>query len=665
MAPSREAYTCLPKNIQYTGNEDVDQMDSITLKYAVVKNDTASIDLAPWEERLFQTLVDAAIAYETDSLILNEDVTVELPRLNKPIEIRIAGGWVRDKIMKQESHDVDIALDSMSGHQFATIVQQYLIHHESYDAINGSDDSANKNSFKGKNGNGEKKKEPKIAVISANPNQSKHLETATMRVHNIDCDFVHLRGGEVYTSDSRIPTLKENATPLDDALRRDFTVNSLFYNLRTKQIEDWTGRGVNDLRDEKVLATPLDAMITFHDDPLRVLRAIRFAVRYDLALSEEIVLAAKSADVHNSLHVKVSRERVGKELEGVLSGKNSRPSVGLELITDLKLAGCVFEFPHDDSSNMIEGELEEGVAYNSLTKVEQKQARERTWLKSANLTKDTSPFLNAFKQMQKSPMAQNMTPVDERIFQLSTFLYPLRKVNVIDAKEKITPLPAYIIRDSIKFKNKDVKSITCLLANVDDMRDVFTTFSSISSDNFCRLRVGLLMRNLKDLWVSALLLAVIVDMHANESSQQEEVPGIDVAMNIDDTTNFETYVKKVNTFLQEIQRQGLDGCWKDRPLMDGKAILKSLGLPRGPIIGHYLQEQTKFMLLNPRGTKDDCETHLRAVRKRDLEIEAEEAKGKTKVEAESQGSNDVSMERNTKSANESSEPSLKRPNNNY
>eukprot|EP00554_Chaetoceros_debilis_P016144 CAMPEP_0194122468 /NCGR_PEP_ID=MMETSP0150-20130528/50817_1 /TAXON_ID=122233 /ORGANISM="Chaetoceros debilis, Strain MM31A-1" /LENGTH=243 /DNA_ID=CAMNT_0038815357 /DNA_START=63 /DNA_END=790 /DNA_ORIENTATION=- len=243
MAGSREAYTCLPDNIQYTGNEEADQLDSNFLKYAVVKNDTASIDLAPWEERLFQTLVDAAIAYETNSLILNGDVTIELPKLEKPIEIRIAGGWVRDKIMKQESHDVDIALDSMSGHQFATIVQQYLIHHQAVadsTATNGTDDSSNKNSGDGKNGNGKKKKKPKIAVIAANPNQSKHLETATMRVYNVDCDFVHLRGGEVYTSDSRIPTLKENATPLDDALRRDFTVNSLYYNLRTKQIEDWT-----------------------------------------------------------------------------------------------------------------------------------------------------------------------------------------------------------------------------------------------------------------------------------------------------------------------------------------------------------------------------------------------------------------------------------------
>eukprot|EP00957_Ditylum_brightwellii_P119500 9117505-Ditylum_brightwellii.AAC.1 len=95
-----------------------------------------------------------------------------------------------------------------------------------------------------------------------------------MTLFRIKCDFVYLRGGEVYTTDSRIPTLQEDATPLDNALRRDFTVNSLFYNLQKKQVEDWTGRGMSDLIENQLLVTPMDARITFRDDPLRVLRAI-------------------------------------------------------------------------------------------------------------------------------------------------------------------------------------------------------------------------------------------------------------------------------------------------------------------------------------------------------------------------------------------------------
>ena len=297
MNGSRDAYTCIGDlKSESLGNYNLEQAAAS----AIVKN--AVIELTPEEERLFKTLEDAAIAFEQQTMTFDNTCMPDLPpKLTKPIEIRIAGGWVRDKIMKQPSHDVDIALDAMSGYHFATIVQQYLLQQEQYTNTNG--------------------KKPKVTVIAANPSQSKHLETATMMIHNIDCDFVHLRGGEVYADDSRIPTLNGDATPLDDALRRDFTVNALFYDLRKRHVEDWTGRGISDLCHGKMLVTPLDARITFHDDPLRVLRAVRFAVRYNLTLSDEIVNAAMSASVHDSLHVKVSRERVGKELEGMLTGK--------------------------------------------------------------------------------------------------------------------------------------------------------------------------------------------------------------------------------------------------------------------------------------------------------------------------------------------------------
>ena len=74
-----------------------------------------------------------------------------------------------------------------------------------------------------------------MAVIEANPAQSKHLATATMRLEGFSLDFVNLRS-ETYSS-SRIPDKIEFGTPLQDAERRDFTINSLFYNLNTKQVD--------------------------------------------------------------------------------------------------------------------------------------------------------------------------------------------------------------------------------------------------------------------------------------------------------------------------------------------------------------------------------------------------------------------------------------------
>jgi len=73
-------------------------------------------------------------------------------------------------------------------------------------------------------------------------------------------------------------------TPLEDAERRDLTINSLFYNLRTRLIEDQTQLGLADLGFvpgmPRKIRSPLEPVKTFHDDPLRVVRAVRFAARF-------------------------------------------------------------------------------------------------------------------------------------------------------------------------------------------------------------------------------------------------------------------------------------------------------------------------------------------------------------------------------------------------
>ena len=148
--------------------------------------------LTPLEERLFALLLEAA----------NNTQTV----------VRIAGGWARDKLLNLNSDDIDVALDNVTGEVFAHAVKQVLIKH---DISSGS-----------------------IAIIAANPEQSKHLETATMRVLDLEVDFVNLRA-ETYSSDSRIPT-STFGSALEDAYRRDFTINAIFYNLNEGKVEDFT-----------------------------------------------------------------------------------------------------------------------------------------------------------------------------------------------------------------------------------------------------------------------------------------------------------------------------------------------------------------------------------------------------------------------------------------
>lgn len=204
--------------------------------------------------------------------------------------IRAAGGWVRDKLLALDSSDIDIAIDNMTGAQFARKVIEHL----------------NKNNIP----HGD------VHIIDRRPDQSKHLETAILKFHGLEIDFANLRK-ESY-SDSRIPEI-EPGTPQEDALRRDLTINALFFNINNNQIEDFTGKGIDDLK-KGICRTPIDPRQTFLDDPLRVLRMIRFASRFCFEIDPNAIKSANTEEVHNAFKKKISRERIWKEMVGERAG---------------------------------------------------------------------------------------------------------------------------------------------------------------------------------------------------------------------------------------------------------------------------------------------------------------------------------------------------------
>lgn len=134
---------------------------------------------------------------------------------------------------------------------------------------------------------------------------------------NIAFDIVHLRN-EHYTSTSRVPAVQHGG-PLEDALRRDLTINSLFYNLHTREIEDYTQKGFEDLK-RGLVRTPLAALTTLMDDPLRAFRAVRFASRFIFTMDPDLVRACSNPVVLDSLAMKISQERFTNELFRMITG---------------------------------------------------------------------------------------------------------------------------------------------------------------------------------------------------------------------------------------------------------------------------------------------------------------------------------------------------------
>ncbi len=226
---------------------------------------------------------------------------------------RVAGGWVRDKVLGRASDDIDIALEHMDGETFARYVTCYFaeLHQEKSQKAaelgpSGDDAAASDKSTT----------MSRVGVIKSNPAKSKHLSTATFVLHGLSIDCSNMRT-EVYRNDSRIP-LVQMGSPRDDVMRRDFTLNSLFYNILARRVEDACGTGVLDLR-RGVLRAPLPAFKTFFDDPLRVLRCARFSARFRFRVSAEIEHAAAHPSVHKSVLRKISRERMGKEIGKMLT----------------------------------------------------------------------------------------------------------------------------------------------------------------------------------------------------------------------------------------------------------------------------------------------------------------------------------------------------------
>lgn len=133
---------------------------------------------------------------------------------------------------------------------------------------------------------------------------------------------------ESYAPGSRKPDTVQPGTLLDDARRRDFTINTLLQNLHTNEITDPLGRANADIAAQ-IIRTPADARLTFQDDPLRMLRAVRFAARFGFRIDPLTWKAIRQSAPRLSI---ISAERIRDEFSKTLL--TSRPTLGLNLLSD-------------------------------------------------------------------------------------------------------------------------------------------------------------------------------------------------------------------------------------------------------------------------------------------------------------------------------------------
>ncbi len=154
--------------------------------------------------------------------------------------------------------------------------------------------------------------------------------TAMVHIRGVPFELVTARR-ESYVADSRKPVQVDPATLREDAFRRDFTVNTLMRNLHTGELLDLTGMGLSDLQ-AGLLRTPLDPLVTFEDDPLRAMRAVRFAAQLDFDI-EPNTLDAIRQRAHR-LQI-ISKERIRDEFTKLLQAPHAVKGLRLLMDTDL------------------------------------------------------------------------------------------------------------------------------------------------------------------------------------------------------------------------------------------------------------------------------------------------------------------------------------------
>ena len=600
----------------------------------------ASVSSLPQQEVVGSSITLLA---EEEELFTMFRTVVEQEQLGTTV--RVAGGWVRDKLLRKlGKQDIDVALDNMTGAQFAMRLNQWSVA-QGGQAI-------------------------QFGVIQQNPDKSKHLETATAMLGKFEVDFVNLRT-ETYVDTSRIPEI-QIGTPEEDALRRDLTINSLFFNVNTGLVEDFTGRGLHDL-SLGLIQTPLPPLTTLQDDPLRALRAVRFACRFNFDMAAELWEACCHNTVREVLLTKVSRERVFQELEQMLD--NAAAARASYMLHSLQLLPLIFTLPADSlrpvaSSNAAPSPGGSGSMsfheYGLSTLLGVSLLEMWAADSSAPSASDPAPAAAPFRDLLSRFRQAEDYRAERKLLNFAALCAQGVRWECANPqkKKKSLPLTDYLLQSELRMRGKDgdivARTQQAAAQFKDLLRDLMHRNEAGAEQSLTRQALGGLMRRVGPSYMPALTLAAaeLLVEAVGGGAYPEVLPGLcglvqggverggpdtmrEPRLALFDQAAAARLLSAASLVVSAVDSMRLQHVYKNVPLLNGEAIKKIFSnIPKGPVFGEVsarsladsispsspvthnlytkppvfplqiVEEQMNWMLVHPEGTAEELKGHI-------------------------------------------------------
>lgn len=426
--------------------------------------------------------------------------------------INLVGGAVRDQIMGKPVDDLDFVVEGniSAGLDFANwLCKKWNVFKE-----------------------------------GSNPVVFPNYGTANMHYNDVKLEFVAPRT-EKYVQGSRNPIVA-GGNLKDEVFRRDLTINSLLRNISTDQVLDLTGKGLVDIKFG-IIRTPLDPDITFNDDPLRMLRAIRFVVKYDFKIGGEVIEGITRNADRISI---ISQERITEEFCKIL--KSNKPVEGIEL---LRTTGLLFK---------IIPEMEKMVGMTQNV-----HHKEDVYQHTLSVLRNTPPDLMTRLMGLFHDIGKTETRTES----------PTGDVNFYGHDEASAKLATKIMT-RMKFPNDIIAAVTLGVKSHMSLKHGKDDASGVSDKTLRKFQAlsGEYLPNFLDL------------VHADNMSHS-------------DTSSMPNQVKLIKQRIDQLQTPKE----KDIKLpVSGNDIISHLGIRQGPLVGKILDAIKEEWFDNPNLTREEA-----------------------------------------------------------